>query len=168
MSATSSGNSSRLQVSISRLNASGAAVQRSAGMIADVDLEPEAGEAEVGAHQRVGKVERREVELLAGQVLGPRLIERDDERRRRIELRGRVLIALAATCSRASSLSAERVAVASSARRLARDGLCRDSASTTVRDVVEHEAEQAVEVAFPQIGPIGHAAIVELQERAAA
>ena len=132
-------------------------------MVADVDFEPEAGEAEVGADQRVGKVERREVELLGGQVLGPRLIERDDERRRRIELAdggdrlGRDL-------QPGFFVEAERVAV----RHAGGDLPEMDFAAIALDDganVVEHEAEQAVEVAFPEIGPIGHAAVVELEQR---
>jgi hypothetical protein len=35
-------------------------------------------------------------------------------------------------------------------------------------DVVDHESEQTVEVTFPQIRPIGHAAVVEFQERTGA
>jgi len=42
----------------------------------------ETREAEIGADERVGEMERREIELLAGQILGPWLIERDHERRR--------------------------------------------------------------------------------------
>ena len=135
-------------------------------MIADVDFEPDAGEAQIGADQRVGKMERREVELLGGQVLGPRLIERDDERRRGVELADGV-DRLGGDLQAGLFAEAQGVAV----RHAGGDLPEVDSAAIALddgADVVEHEREQAVEVAFPEIGPIGHAAIVELQQRAGA
>ena len=143
-----------------------AAVHRSARMVADVDFEAEAREAEVGADQCVGKMHRRQIELFAGQVFGPRLIERDDERRRGIELaddgdrfRGELQAGLFA--------EAEGVAVGHAGGDLPE----MDFAAIALDDranVVEHEREQAVEVAFPEVRPIGHAAIVEFEQRAGA
>ena len=143
-----------------------AAVHGAAGLVADVDFEAEAREAEVGADQGVGEMHRRQIELFAGQVFGPWLIERDDERRRGIELAddgdgfcGELQAGFFA--------EAEGVAVGHAGGDLPE----MDFAAIALDDranVVEHECKDALEVAFPEVRPIGHAAIVELEERAGA
>src|SRR5207249_1732379 len=55
--------------------------QRAAGPVAVLNFQADAGQAQLAADERVGKVVGSQLLILAGDVLGPRLIEADDERR---------------------------------------------------------------------------------------
>jgi hypothetical protein len=49
--------------------------QRSAGRVANVDFQPDARHAQVGPHESVGEVQRRELSFFENHLFGPGLIE---------------------------------------------------------------------------------------------
>src|SRR4051794_23460266 len=132
-------------------------------MVADIELEPEAREPQVGADERICKVQGREIELFSGEVLRPGLIECDDERRRRVELphNGN---RFGGELQPRLFTESERVTMSHTRRDLPKMNF------TTITfdhraNVLQHKREQAIEIAFPQIGPIGNATVIELQQR---
>src|SRR5689334_18714151 len=63
----------------------GVARHRSARPIAVMDFHADPSQAELAANERVGKINRRQLLVLASDIFGPRLIKADDERRTSID-----------------------------------------------------------------------------------
>ena len=59
------------QRSSCRLTSSVSPRQRAAGPIAIVNFQAHAGQAQIAAHERIGKVPRRQLLVLAGDVFAP-------------------------------------------------------------------------------------------------
>ncbi len=51
------------------------------GRVADVDLQPDAGQSQFGPHQGIGEVQRRQLAILSADERAPWLVDRDHDRR---------------------------------------------------------------------------------------
>ena len=55
--------------------------QAAARPVAEIHFQGDAAHTQLGPHQRVGEMERRQVVVIVGQVVGPRLVETDHDGR---------------------------------------------------------------------------------------